>query len=74
MFVAIILGWYNGANNDNMVVIPTNAWLTNDYMMLYRHNDPSGGAYARIENRGNGDITALGTEGVSISVVGYIHK
>ena len=74
MFVAIILGWYNGTSNDNMFVIPANNWLTNDYLMLYRNNDPSTQAYARIENRGNGSITALGTEGVSVSVLGFIHK
>ena len=74
MFVAIVLGWYSGATNDNMVIIPANNWLTNDYLMIYRHNDPSTAEYARIENRGVGYITALGTEGVSVSVLGLIHK
>ena len=74
MFVAIVLGWYTGASNDNMVIIPSNNWLSNDYLMLYRHNDPSTAAYARIESRGNGYIIALGTEGVSVSVLGLIHK
>ena len=78
MFVAFILGWYGNDNNDNMIVMPSSAFSCNDYLILYRNNDPATNAYAKINQRGyaNGvnNIYAEGTEGVSIKVVGIIHK
>jgi len=78
MFIAFILGWYGNDNNDNMIVMPSSAFSCNDYLILYRKNDPATNAYAKINQRGyaNGvdSIYAEGTEGVSIKVVGIIHK
>lgn len=78
MFVAFILGWYGNDSNDNMIVMPSSAFNCNDYLILYRKNDPATNAYAKINQRGyaNGvsNIYAEGTEGVSIKVVGIIHK
>lgn len=78
MFIAFILGWYGTDSNDNMVVMPSSAFSSNDYLLIPRKNDSSTQAYAKINSRGYADgfdsINAEGTEGVSIKVVGIIHK
>lgn len=78
MFIAFIIGWYGGDTNDNMIVMPSLAFSSSDYLLIPRKNDVSTQAYAKINRRGYADganyINAEGTEGVSIKVVGIIHK
>jgi hypothetical protein len=78
MFIAFILEWYFNDTNDNMVVMPSSAFISNDYLLIPRKNDLSTQSYAKINMRGYQDgvnyIFAEGTEGVSIKVVGIIHK
>lgn len=78
VFIAFILGWYDLDSNDNMIVMPSSAFYSSDYLLIPRKNDLSTQAYAKINARGYADgvysINAEGTEGVAIKVVGIIHK
>lgn len=68
-WIAICTRWYNGMN-DNIKIIPSSLWETNEYLDIHRHelmSDP----YVRINGRGPTGIDAYVTDvGVYVSIYG----
>lgn len=70
LFISVETLWYENQVSDNVVLIPSGAWLTNEYLDIHRHNDSSA-SYLRINDRRVTNFVAKVTDaGIRVRVCG----